>query len=130
MPLIPVRPAQWCTTVRDQYTATVRKALAIIQAPRLRLQAATSSAPATSAHAPTDVEYDAVVIGSGMGGLTTATQLAAKGMRNVLVLEKYAHDTLVYTPLHIRRPYDISTTTTPGTSSPAAALVPFLARAM
>ncbi len=32
--------------------------------------------------------YDAIVIGSGIGGLVTATQLAAKGA-NVLVLEKY-----------------------------------------
>ncbi len=37
--------------------------------------------------APTDVLYDAIVIGSGMGGLTTASQLTAKGAR-VLVLEK------------------------------------------
>ncbi len=35
-----------------------------------------------------DVEYDAVVIGGGMGGLTAATQLAANGAR-VIVLEKY-----------------------------------------
>lgn len=34
-----------------------------------------------------DVEYDAVIIGSGMGGLSTAAQLAAKGARTV-VLEK------------------------------------------
>ncbi|WP_068817328.1 carotenoid isomerase [Phormidesmis priestleyi] len=33
-------------------------------------------------------EYDAIVIGSGIGGLVTATQLAAKGA-SVLVLERY-----------------------------------------
>jgi prolycopene isomerase len=35
-----------------------------------------------------DVLYDAVIVGSGMGGLVTATQLAAKGAK-VLLLEKY-----------------------------------------
>lgn len=34
------------------------------------------------------VEWDAIVIGSGIGGLVTATQLAAKGA-SVLVLERY-----------------------------------------
>jgi len=37
--------------------------------------------------APTDVIYDAIVIGSGMGGLATAAQMVAKGAK-VLVLEK------------------------------------------
>lgn len=37
--------------------------------------------------APTDVEYDAVIIGSGMGGLTTAARLVANGAK-VVVLEK------------------------------------------
>jgi heptaprenylglyceryl phosphate synthase len=37
--------------------------------------------------ASTDTLYDAVIIGGGMGGLTTATQMAAKGAK-VLVLEK------------------------------------------
>ena len=32
--------------------------------------------------------FDAIIIGSGIGGLVTATQLAAKGIK-VLVLEKY-----------------------------------------
>ncbi|GAX80222.1 hypothetical protein CEUSTIGMA_g7660.t1 [Chlamydomonas eustigma] len=38
--------------------------------------------------ADTDVEYDAIIIGSGMGGLTAASQMVARGAR-VLVLEKY-----------------------------------------
>ena len=40
-----------------------------------------------SSRAPTDFEYDAVIIGSGIGGLTTATQMAAQGAK-VVVLEK------------------------------------------
>lgn len=38
--------------------------------------------------APTDVVYDAVIVGGGMGGLTTAAKLVEKGAR-VVVLEKY-----------------------------------------
>jgi prolycopene isomerase len=38
--------------------------------------------------APEDVLYDAVVVGGGMGGLTTAAKLVEKGAK-VLVLEKY-----------------------------------------
>ncbi len=37
--------------------------------------------------APTDVEYDAVIVGGGMGGLATAAKLVAKGAK-VVVLEK------------------------------------------
>ncbi|MBW4471884.1 MAG: carotene isomerase [Stenomitos rutilans HA7619-LM2] len=37
---------------------------------------------------PAGTEFDAIVIGSGIGGLVTATQLAAKGA-SVLVLERY-----------------------------------------
>ncbi|NEP80857.1 MAG: carotene isomerase [Okeania sp. SIO3C4] len=37
---------------------------------------------------PPILEYDAIVIGSGIGGLVTATQLAAKGGK-VIVLESY-----------------------------------------
>jgi prolycopene isomerase len=42
---------------------------------------------ATATISPTET-YDAIVIGSGIGGLVTATQLAAKGAK-VLVLERY-----------------------------------------
>lgn len=34
-----------------------------------------------------NVLYDAIIVGGGMGGLTTASQMASKGAR-VLVLEK------------------------------------------
>ena len=37
--------------------------------------------------APMDVEYDAIIIGSGMGGLATAAKMVSKGAK-VLVLEK------------------------------------------
>ncbi|MEO0407728.1 MAG: carotenoid isomerase [Cyanobacteria bacterium P01_A01_bin.135] len=44
------------------------------------------SSPTTEQSPPQ--EYDVIVIGSGIGGLVTATQLAAKGAQ-VLVLERY-----------------------------------------
>jgi hypothetical protein len=57
----------------------------------LRVQAAAPAqeqeASASRLQAPTDIEYDAVIIGSGMGGLTTAAKMAAKGAK-VVVLEK------------------------------------------
>lgn len=54
--------------------------------PATRPAAAATEAPAR-ARAPTDIEYDAVIIGSGMGGLSTAAQMACKGAK-VVVLEK------------------------------------------
>jgi prolycopene isomerase len=47
-----------------------------------------SSAIASSEQLPDRSEFDVIVVGSGIGGLVTATQLAAKGA-NVLVLERY-----------------------------------------
>lgn len=56
---------------------------------RQALEGDTATAATRHEHsqAPTDEEYDAVIIGAGMGGLTTASQMAAKGAK-VLVLEK------------------------------------------
>ena len=44
--------------------------------------------PTSPLPTPTKANWDAIVIGSGIGGLVTATQLAAKGAK-VLVLERY-----------------------------------------
>jgi prolycopene isomerase len=44
--------------------------------------------PSSTAAKPIPSEWDVIVIGSGIGGLVTATQLVAKGAR-VLVLERY-----------------------------------------
>ncbi|HEY9662326.1 MAG TPA: carotenoid isomerase, partial [Allocoleopsis sp.] len=62
------------------------------------MSAASSSPSSNSASHPSDrsatpvsstpEEFDVIVIGSGIGGLVTATQLAAKGA-SVLVLERY-----------------------------------------
>jgi prolycopene isomerase len=37
-----------------------------------------------------EIEYDAVIIGSGMGGLATAAQMVSKGAK-VLLLEKWVN---------------------------------------
>eukprot|EP00898_Chlorokybus_atmophyticus_P001095 jgi/Chlat1/1987/Chrsp158S02312 len=58
---------------------------------RCVLEAAKPQVASTSSSVGTADEnelYDAIIIGSGMGGLVTATQLAAKGAK-VLLLEKY-----------------------------------------
>jgi len=47
-----------------------------------------SSDSEAPANFPSGSEFDVIVIGSGIGGLVTATQLAAKGA-SVLVLERY-----------------------------------------
>lgn len=64
-----------------------RRTFAAIAAPEQ--QKGTAQHTFSSDEAPTDILYDAVVIGSGMGGLTTAAQLASKGAK-VVVLEKCA----------------------------------------
>lgn len=50
--------------------------------------AATSSASTRVDQEEADTDYDAVVVGAGIGGLVAATQMAVRGMR-VLLLEKY-----------------------------------------
>jgi prolycopene isomerase len=47
-----------------------------------------TSAPSPTSNLSNAAEFDAIVIGSGIGGLVTATQLASEGA-NVLVLERY-----------------------------------------
>lgn len=52
-------------------------------------QAAAAEHATASRTASQETLYDAIIVGAGMGGLTTATQMAAKGAK-VLVLEKQA----------------------------------------
>lgn len=55
---------------------------------KTRLCGASTLEPITSTDDLKDDVFDAIVIGSGMGGLATATQLVAKGAK-VLLLEKW-----------------------------------------
>ncbi|MCU0518277.1 MAG: FAD-dependent oxidoreductase, partial [Oscillatoria sp. Prado101] len=52
------------------------------------MPANTTTTQQLSDQASSGTEFDVIVIGSGIGGLVTATQLAAKGA-TVLVLERY-----------------------------------------
>ena len=65
------------------------KATAAPAAPATRSKSKASQDVHVSDAPPTDFLYDAVIVGSGMGGLTTATEMASKGAK-VVVLEKYA----------------------------------------
>ena len=56
--------------------------------PDVSQSAATQKLSAEAADSLANEEFDVIVIGSGIGGLVTATQLAAKGA-SVLVLERY-----------------------------------------
>ncbi|GIL74812.1 hypothetical protein Vretimale_2408 [Volvox reticuliferus] len=83
-----------CTNVR--FTALPNRTVGEISQHRhgRSIQAAASKTPypppsrMIPTEAPTDLEYDAVVVGGGMGGLATAARLVAKGAK-VVVLEKY-----------------------------------------
>ena len=65
------------------------KAIAAPDAPAAGPKSKASQDVHVSDVPPTDFLYDAVIVGSGMGGLTTATEMASKGAK-VVVLEKYA----------------------------------------
>lgn len=86
----------WCPLLHASQLLSAEPSTSSAQTTRrssIRAAAAHTTYPPASlvaqlpADAPTDVLYDAVIIGSGMGGLATAARMAAKGAK-VLVLEK------------------------------------------
>ena len=70
---------------RRPTAAAARPGWAGAGSPRGTAAAAKAAAAAAAAAEP---ELDAIVVGAGYGGLTTATQLAARGAK-VVCLEKY-----------------------------------------
>lgn len=61
----------------------------VLQRSRIRgVRAAVASPTAPLSSTESETAYDAIVIGSGIGGLVAATQLAVRGAR-VILLEKY-----------------------------------------
>lgn len=81
-----------CLTTSKGAAAPRSRAKATVKSPRRAARSfVVAAAPSSQQHsakkASPDTEYDAIVIGSGMGGLTTASQLAAAGQR-VAVLER------------------------------------------
>ena len=85
-----------CGRERGLRRAAAAAVEAAVRAPEREAALTTASAGS----APTDVVYDAVVVGGGVGGLSVATQLVAKGA-SVVVLEKCgprSHDSLPAAP--------------------------------
>ena len=90
-PLVQARRAHRRPQCRLGARHAGRRQLAVtaVAAPPQEVTRPAQAAPRHTRAAHGDDEYDAVVIGGGMGGLTAATQLAAKGAK-VIVLEKCA----------------------------------------
>ena len=92
---IPITMHVAMTSRSNGATASRSRANTTVKIPRRARSIAAAAVPSSSsssqqqhsAKASPDIEYDAIVIGSGMGGLTTASQLAAAGQR-VAVLER------------------------------------------
>jgi hypothetical protein len=83
-------PAQAGCALRSLPGQLGRHAVRVAPPPSAQAQPASSSSSEEASlctDAPSDIEYDAIIIGSGMGGLTTAAQMVSKGAK-VLVLEK------------------------------------------
>ena len=73
---------------RRPTAAAARPGRAGAGSPRRAAATAAAAKAAAAAAAAAEPELDAIVVGAGYGGLTTATQLAARGAK-VVCLEKY-----------------------------------------